>query len=69
MTDERPGAADWKNGVDFYGSVSDSEAETEAPPAEHHSQICPNCDQRLTGHRCKLICGGCGYYMSCADYY
>lgn len=37
--------------------------------AEHHSVYCPNCSTRLTGHRCKLICTGCGYYLSCADYY
>jgi hypothetical protein len=37
--------------------------------AEHHSVYCPNCSSRLTGRRCKLICDGCGYYLSCADYY
>ena len=36
---------------------------------EHHCQICPNCGQQLTGHRCKLVCAQCGYYLSCADYY
>lgn len=30
---------------------------------------CPVCSQRLQGHRCKLVCAHCGYYMSCADYY
>jgi hypothetical protein len=39
------------------------------PAVEHHQQICPTCGHRLTGHRCKLICAHCGYYMSCADYY
>jgi hypothetical protein len=56
--------------VDISGEVSDSEvANAHAPPAGHHSNICPNCGERLTGHRCKLVCGACGYYMSCADYY
>jgi hypothetical protein len=37
--------------------------------AQHHSVYCPNCSSKLTSHRCKLICTGCGYYLSCADYY
>ncbi|HWE84196.1 MAG TPA: hypothetical protein VG267_04585 [Terracidiphilus sp.] len=40
-----------------------------AAPLEHHCQICPTCGNRLSGHRCKLVCTACGYYMSCADYY
>jgi hypothetical protein len=38
-------------------------------PVEHHCQLCPTCSHRLTGHRCKLVCTNCGYYLSCADYY
>jgi len=38
-------------------------------PVDHHCQICPTCGTRLTGHRCKLVCTWCGYYLSCADYY
>jgi hypothetical protein len=36
---------------------------------DHHCQICPTCGYKLTGHRCKLVCMQCGYYLSCADYY
>lgn len=36
---------------------------------DHHCRICPTCGNQLTGHRCKLICTQCGYYLSCADYY
>jgi hypothetical protein len=30
---------------------------------------CPVCSTRLGQLKCKLVCGKCGYYMSCADYY
>jgi hypothetical protein len=30
---------------------------------------CPRCSVRLTARSCKLICPGCGYYMSCSDFY
>jgi len=36
---------------------------------EDASRYCPVCSQRLESRRCKLVCGVCGYYMSCADYY
>ena len=41
----------------------------EDSPIDHHCQICPTCSHRLTGHKCKLVCTHCGYYLSCADYY
>jgi hypothetical protein len=36
---------------------------------EDPSRYCPICSHRLESIRCKLVCGVCGYYMSCADYY
>ena len=39
------------------------------PSSEQPMLFCPNCDQRLTSRRCKLLCERCGYFMSCADYY
>jgi hypothetical protein len=36
---------------------------------EDVSLYCPVCSQRLESRQCKLICGACGYYMSCADFY
>jgi len=41
----------------------------DAAAVEHHCQVCPTCGHRLNGHRCKLVCTHCGYYLSCADYY
>jgi hypothetical protein len=59
--------------------LSQIESEVEIPqsgaektaerPVEHVCQICPTCGARLNSYRCKLVCGQCGYYMSCADYY
>jgi hypothetical protein len=63
--------------ADFGPEISPAAAcalEAEQPvdvsrPVEHHCQLCPTCSHRLTGHRCKLVCTNCGYYLSCADYY
>jgi hypothetical protein len=72
MLPQRPTAFDADFPQDFSQSGSTCALETEAAAeksVEHHCQICPTCSARLTGHRCKLVCTQCGYYLSCADYY
>jgi len=39
--------------------------------AEEVISTCPNCGSRLEQRKCKLFCPrpGCGFFLSCADYY
>jgi hypothetical protein len=80
MLPERPRVLNSEFLADSTAEISQSGvsgAAAEGLPAEapantqidHHCQVCPNCDHRLIGHHCKLVCTHCGYYLSCADYY
>ena len=67
MLPQRPASLDpeWNQSI---APRTEAPAAESAPP-DHPCQICPTCGRRLSGHRCKLVCSQCGYYMSCADYY
>jgi hypothetical protein len=32
-------------------------------------RVCANCGSAMEERKCKLICPGCGYFLSCSDYY
>jgi hypothetical protein len=32
-------------------------------------RTCANCGSAMEELKCKLICHGCGYFLSCSDYY
>ena len=32
-------------------------------------RTCANCGSTIEERKCKLICRGCGYFLSCSDYY
>jgi len=68
MLPNRPRSLDGDSVREFSQSGAPCNVAVELP-IEHHCQVCPTCSHRLTGHRCKLVCTECGYYLSCADYY
>jgi len=42
------------------------------PPAFDPGELmrtCANCGSAMEERKCKLICTGCGYFLSCSDYY
>jgi hypothetical protein len=55
--------------VEESPAISRAADKSKAELQEDPSRYCPICSHRLESRRCKLVCGTCGYYMSCADYY
>jgi hypothetical protein len=69
MLPQRPSVFDDEIAANSAQNAKACLTEADEAPVDHHCQICPTCSHRLTGHKCKLVCTHCGYYLSCADYY
>ena len=39
------------------------------PNPDRVMRTCANCGSEMEERKCKLICHGCGYFLSCSDYY
>ena len=51
---------------------SDAPASVQRQPSSDPGElmrVCANCGSRMEERKCKLICHGCGYFLSCSDYY
>ena len=39
------------------------------PDPNRLMRTCANCGAEMEERKCKLFCRGCGYFLSCSDYY
>ncbi|MGH2380367.1 MAG: hypothetical protein ACRDG7_03990 [Candidatus Limnocylindria bacterium] len=39
------------------------------PDPNRLMRTCANCGSETEERKCKLNCQGCGYFLSCSDYY
>jgi hypothetical protein len=43
--------------------------QSQAPDPGELMRTCATCGSAMEERKCKLICTGCGYFLSCSDYY
>ena len=60
--------------LDPMQPLGQSEEVLPEPPPERTDpgavmRTCANCGATMEERKCKLICHGCGYFLSCSDYY
>jgi hypothetical protein len=49
--------------------VAASSVRPQAPDPGELMRTCANCGSAMEERKCKLICTGCCYFLSCSDYY
>jgi hypothetical protein len=60
--------SDWQPDAATVSAPMTPPASTAASPSDV-MRTCANCGSQLEERKCKLICHGCGYFLSCSDYY
>ncbi|HEY8170543.1 MAG TPA: hypothetical protein VIH24_05535 [Candidatus Limnocylindria bacterium] len=50
-------------------AISRDVAPPKQPDPNRLMRTCANCGSEMEERKCKLICRGCGYFLSCSDYY
>jgi hypothetical protein len=69
LREEVPGLAKTTSLAVKVDALSAAAAGISKAQPELAISYCPSCSTRLASRSCKLICSGCGYYMSCSDFY
>jgi len=49
-------------------SVNQGWPEHEKADPARLMRTCANCGSAMEERKCKLMCHGCGYFLSCSDY-
>jgi hypothetical protein len=68
-----PGPAPYPVPMELRATVREPTAAAPPPPPQPNPdrlmRTCANCGSAMEERKCKLICRGCGYFLSCSDYY